>query len=337
MTFQEFKEKHQKTAVQEVSSSTPKNPVVSVMVQTYQQKDFIRECLDGILMQKTTFDFEILIGEDGSRDGTREICLEYANNFPGKIRLFLHHRENQIKVLGEATSNFNAFYNFYSARGNYIAFCEGDDFWEDPLKLQKQVDFLKFNTEFIFTYHRVDSVNENSQSIPGLEDYTQPELDIPSEDLLKGVYHPLLLSICFRNVLEEIPREMTQVINVDTFLLSLLGRYGKAKFLREIKPAKYRKHSGGIWSTRGKKMKYLSKIITFRELSRFYHRQEDVVLNEFYFNKLKSSYKMLINHYLKNGNLVSAAKSLVKLLMLRNKSQESRVKSQEPRKKRREK
>ena len=319
MNFLEFKELYQKKAVQEISSSTPKEPVVSVLVQTYQQKDFIRECLDSILIQETSFDFEILIGEDGSGDGTREICLGYVKKYPGKIRLFLHHRENQIKVLGEATSNFNAFYNFYSARGKYIAFCEGDDKWGDPLKLQKQVDFLKINTEFIFTYHSMDSVNENSQSIPGLEDYTPPELDISSEDLLKGIYHPLLLSICFRNVLEEIPREMTQVINVDTFLLSLLGNYGKAKFLGEMAPAKYRKHAGGIWSIRNKKKKYLSKIITYRELSLFYLRQENDVLYEFYFGKLQSSYKMLINYYLKNGDLISASKSLGKFLILRKK------------------
>lgn len=324
MNFHEFKEKYQKKAVQEISSSTTKEPVVSILVQTYQQKDFIGECLDSILMQETIFDFEVLVGDDGSRDGTREICMEYVEKYPDNIRLFLHHRENQIKVMGEATSNFNAFYNFYSARGKYIAFCEGDDKWGDPLKLQKQVDFLEFNPEYIFTYQSLDSVDENDQAINGLEDFTQPELNITSEDLLKGVYHPLLLSICFRNVLEGIPKEMTQVINVDTFLLSLLGNYGKAKFLREIAPAKYRKHPGGIWSTRNKKKKYLSKIITHWELSRYYLRQQNDQLYEFYFSKLQSSYKMLINHYLKNGNLISASKNLGKLLILRKKKIEKR-------------
>jgi len=317
MDFQEFKADFQKEEVEEVKNQTPSKPLVSVCVQTYQHKKYIKKCLNSLLEQKTNFDFEILLGEDCSKDGTREICEDYARMFPEKIRLFLHHRENQIKIMGEPTSNFNAFYNFFSAKGKFIAFCEGDDFWTDPFKLQKQVDFLKFNPEFIFTYHRLDSVDENDQAINGLEDFTQPEQDISSEALLKGVYHPLLLSICFRNVLEGIPREMTQVLNVDTFLLSLLGHYGNAKFLRDIKPAKYRKHQGGIWSTRNKKKKYLSKIITFRELSRYYLLHQNEEIYKFYFKKLKNSYKMLIYYYLKNGNLVSASKTFGKLLILR--------------------
>lgn len=318
MDFQEFKANFQKEKVEEVKNQAPSNPMVSVYVQTYQHKKYINKCLNSILEQKTNFDFEILLGEDHSTDGTREICQDYAWKFPEKIRLFRHHRGNQIKIMGEPTSNFNALFNFFSAKGKFIAFCEGDDFWEDPSKLQKQVDFLKINPEYIFTYHRVESVDENDQPISGLKDFTQPELDISSEELLKGVYHPLLLSICFRNVLEGIPKEMTQVINVDTFLLSLLGNYGKVKFLTEIAPAKYRKHPGGIWSTRNKKKKFLSKIITFRELSRFYLRQQNKELNEIYFTKLQNSYKMLINYYLKNGDLISASKSLGKLLILRN-------------------
>jgi cellulose synthase/poly-beta-1,6-N-acetylglucosamine synthase-like glycosyltransferase len=106
MDFREFKEKYQKKEVEEISFSPPVEPVVSVLVQTYQQKDFIKECLDSILMQETTFEYEILVGDDGSTDGTREICQQYAENYPGKIRLFLHHRENQIQVLGEATFQF---------------------------------------------------------------------------------------------------------------------------------------------------------------------------------------------------------------------------------------
>jgi len=317
MDFQEFKADFQKEKVEEVKNQISSKPMVSVCVQTYQHKKYIKKCLNSILEQKTNFDFEILLGEDHSKDGTREICEDYAQRFPEKIRLFLHHRENQIKIMGEPTSNFNAFYNFFSAKGKFIAFCEGDDFWTDPLKLQKQVDFLKINPEFIFTYHSLDSVDENNQAITGLEDFTQPELDISSEDLLKGVYHPLLLSICFRNVLEGIPKEMTQVLNVDTFLLSLLGHYGKAKFLRDVKPAKYRKHQGGIWSSRNKKKKYLSKITTFQELSQFYLSRKNKELYKFYFNKLQSSYKTLIYYYLKNGDLVSASKTLGKLLILR--------------------
>ena len=87
--------------------------------------------------------FEILVGEDASSDGTRDVCIAYAKKYPKKIKLFLHSRENNIRVYGKPTAKFNSAYNSYNAKGKYIAICEGDDFWTDPLKLQKQVDFWK--------------------------------------------------------------------------------------------------------------------------------------------------------------------------------------------------
>jgi len=303
MNFLEFKELYQKKAVQEISSSTPKEPIVSVLVQTYQQKNFIGECLDSILMQETTFEYEILIGEDGSVDGTREICLEYAKNYPGKIRLFLHHRENQIKVLGEATSNFNAFYNFYSAKGKYIAFCEGDDKWGDPLKLEKQVAFLKVQPSFSFVYHPFITIDDKGSTIKSEEEFSQPKIDIFKGDLLIGKYHPLLFTLCFRNVFSEIPAEMPQVLNVDTFLLSYLGKFGAGKFLLEINPGHYRKHSGGIWSQRQKEKKFLSKINTFRKLEYYHRREKNEEVLIYYAKQIKNTNKMLSLFYLKQGNL----------------------------------
>ena len=303
MDFQEFKENLQKTPVQEVAFHSPKNPVVSVLVQTYQQQDFIRECLDSILMQETTFDFEILIGEDGSMDGTREICVEYTEKYPEKIRLFLHHRENQIKILGESTSNFNAFYNFYSARGTYIAFCEGDDLWGDPLKLEKQVAFLKNQPNYVFAYHSFRTINEKGSSIESVEELFQPKWDISQQDLLKGKYHPLIFTLCFRNVFSEIPEEMPKVLNVDTFLLSYLGKFGEGKFLPGINPGFYRKHSGGMWSQRQKEKKFLSKVNTFKNLRNYYKKEPNKEIINFYTQQIINTSKMLIWFYLKSGEI----------------------------------
>ncbi|MGO2103616.1 MAG: glycosyltransferase [Psychroflexus halocasei] len=143
----EFKSKYEVKPVIENKNLAPKNPLVSVCVQTYQHVNYIKSCLESILEQKTDFNFEILLGEDMSTDGTREICIEYAEKHPDKIRLFLHHRENNIKINGNPTGRFNFLYNLYTAKGKYIALCEGDDYWTDPLKLQKQVDFLEANPE----------------------------------------------------------------------------------------------------------------------------------------------------------------------------------------------
>ena len=99
MNFEEFRNKYQKVPVDEYPNTVLKDipkPMVSCRVSTYMHAPYIKQCLDGVLMQKTEFPFEIVIGEDESNDGTREICIEYAQKYPDKIRLFLHSRENNI-------------------------------------------------------------------------------------------------------------------------------------------------------------------------------------------------------------------------------------------------
>jgi len=141
-------DKYKKVPVKEFPNEVlNKEILVSVCIPTYQQVDFIRECLDSILKQQTNFNFEILLGEDNSTDGTREICLEYAKIYQDKIRLFLHSRENNIRINGKPTGRFSFLNNFSEARGKYIAFCEGDDSWIDEFKLQKQVNFLIENSD----------------------------------------------------------------------------------------------------------------------------------------------------------------------------------------------
>ncbi len=127
------------------------NPLVSVRVATYQHAPFIANCLDSILSQKTDFPFEIVVGEDESSDGTREICKKYAEKYPDKIRLFLRDRNlSQYYENGKVVARFNSRWNTMSCRGKYIAICEGDDYWAYEKKLQKQADFLENNPNFSF-------------------------------------------------------------------------------------------------------------------------------------------------------------------------------------------
>lgn len=203
MKFEEFKEKFEKVKVEEYPNNVPEKPIVSVCVVTFQHVNFIRQCLDGILMQKTNFNFEILIGEDASTDGTREICIEYAKKFPNKIRLFLHHRENNIIIGGGATGRFNLIYNLFSAQGKYIAICEGDDYWVDSKKLQKQVCFLEKNKKYSFCFHWVNKVNESGNLVKknvSPANFYNGEVDFSSERILAG---PMLINTCslvYRNL-----------------------------------------------------------------------------------------------------------------------------------------
>jgi glycosyltransferase involved in cell wall biosynthesis len=143
----------EKVPVEQYAHRVSTTPIVSVCIQTYNHVNYIKQCLDSVLTQQTDFEFEILLGEDASTDGTRETCVKYAEKHPDKVRLFLHHRENNIKIGGNPTGRFNFIYNLSQARGKYIAVCEGDDYWTDPLKLQKQVDFLQVNENCFMINH----------------------------------------------------------------------------------------------------------------------------------------------------------------------------------------
>lgn len=115
-------------------------PLVSVCLITYNQEKYIAQTLTSILSQKTNFAFELVIGDDASTDGTYTICTEFEQAYPGIVKL-----ESRKKNIG-------FIQNFYQTclrcKGRYIAFCEGDDYWIDPDKLQKQVDFLESNPDY---------------------------------------------------------------------------------------------------------------------------------------------------------------------------------------------
>ena len=129
--------------------------LVSISIITYNQKDFIRQTLDGILMQKTNFAFEVLIHDDCSTDGTTEIIKEYEEKYPEIIRP-IYEEENQFSKGKGIVRNFI----FPRVQGKYIAFCEGDDYWTDENKLQKQVDFLEANPDYTVCFHRVKKIYE---------------------------------------------------------------------------------------------------------------------------------------------------------------------------------
>lgn len=117
-----------------------KHPVVSVSMITYNHEPYIRQAIEGVMMQKTDFEFELVIGEDCSTDSTREICFEYQKRYPDKIRvLWCDH--NLYRNPHPAGGNSRR--NMAHCRGEFIALCEGDDYWIDPLKLQKQVDVMR--------------------------------------------------------------------------------------------------------------------------------------------------------------------------------------------------
>lgn len=124
---------------------------VSVVCATYNHENYIRQALDSIVMQKTSFRFEVLVGEDCSTDKTRDILKEYEDNYPDLFKMYYRN-----KNLG---ATMNEYELFMDAKGKYIAALELDDFWTDPLKLQKQYDFLETHQEYIGVSHDFNIVN----------------------------------------------------------------------------------------------------------------------------------------------------------------------------------
>lgn len=123
-------------------------PLVSISCTTYNHVNYIEQCLDGFLNQETNFPFEILIHDDCSTDGTTEIIREYTAKYPDIIKT-MYETENQYQQ-GKPTSSL--IWNIPRAKGKYIAFCEGDDYWIDNNKLQEQVEFLEANVSYGMVY-----------------------------------------------------------------------------------------------------------------------------------------------------------------------------------------
>ena len=271
--------------------------LVSVCVQTYQHSEFIRECIDSILCQETSFPFEILLGEDCSTDGTREICVDYAYKYPEKIRLFLHSREDNIHVKGKPTGKYNFINNFNHARGKYISICEGDDYWTDNKKLQKQVDFMENNPDFSICFHAVDIFYNNNI----VDDYLTPEKDSVTNilDLAHGNYIHTP-SVLYRNCLTQGLPEFLNSIPIGDYPLHLLmAEHGKIKYLPE-KMAVYRVHSDGYYSTLSNEEKMRGFLDVLNPLIFYFEKKPDVM------NVLKDQrFRLLIqllNFYRETGN-----------------------------------
>lgn len=303
MNFHQFKSNFEKEKVTEYKNCVPDKVLVSVCLQAYNQIDYIKKSLDSIIAQKTNFTFEVLLGDDESSDGTREICIDYAKKHPDKIKLFFHHRKNNIKINSKSTGIFNFLYNLFSASGDFIAYCDGDDFWEDEFKLQKQVNYLKEHPNTVLTYHDIQLINHKGYEIERGEYFVGTEKDFSSNELVRALTQPPTCSWCFRNIIKEIPLEFTKTFNADNFFISLLGNYGNGRYLKNIKPSYYRIHNTSVWSTIDKSYQLKSKYYTYLNLSKYYRRKEDINLASYFRVRAKSYAKMYLSRELRDFNI----------------------------------
>jgi glycosyltransferase involved in cell wall biosynthesis len=212
---------------------------VSIGVITYNHEKYIGQALDGILQQQTGFPIEIIIGEDFSKDGTRAVCEAYANKYPEVIRLIPADRN--IGMM----ENFNRTY--HACTGDYIIFIEGDDYWTDPLKLQKQVNCLEANPDHSACFHNVIIKSERKDQEKEWTMHTYlPKDSFDTEDVL-GPWFIATASFMFRNYSDfEFPAWFNNCKFLgDLPFMLLLSLRGNFKYIDEVM-AVYRLHDTGM-------------------------------------------------------------------------------------------
>lgn len=263
--------------------------MVSVSMITYNHEKFIAEAIESVVSQKTTFPFELVIGEDLSTDNTRAICIDMHQKYPDIIRLRLND-PNQGMML-------NWINNIESGQGKYIALCDGDDYWTDPYKLQKQVDFMENNPDFALCSHKVHTL-----MCGVLDENIEMEKDeLTTEDLINKDWGLLTASVFFRKDAHKTPGWYYTVKNGDYALQLIVSLSGKIKFLPEYM-AVYRQHLGGMSST----LKPLNQTAWMVYLLHEFNKYTSNGYKKAIVERIKRMYKLQI-YYAKGYSLRKAA------------------------------
>ena len=216
--------------------------LVSVYCATYNHVPFIRQCLEGFVMQKTSFPFEVLIHDDASTDGTQDIVREYAARYPDIIKP-IYQKENQFS----RGVKIYLTYVYPRVKGKYIAMCEGDDYWTDPYKLQKQVDFLESHPDYVMCSSRFDKYWQESGLLEEDPDKKFKGADYDLQNLIGGKWLTQTLTVMYRRSALDLKRYEQYGMSLDMILFYELLKHGKGYCFPEVMGV-YRYHDGGVWS-----------------------------------------------------------------------------------------
>lgn len=212
---------------------------LSVMMITYNHERFITQAIESVLAQRVDFDYEIVIGEDCSTDGTRAVIMDFHRRHPGRIVPLL--RDQNIGAM----RNLEA--TLATCRGQYLALLEGDDYWTCDEKLQRQVDFLDSKPDCAICCHRVKFLDEAGSA------YAEPVRHFPAgsykiEDLLRGNFVMTCSTVLRRDLVPTLPPWLREMKLGDWPMFALAARHGTIELMDEVM-AVYRVHSGGMWSS----------------------------------------------------------------------------------------
>jgi glycosyltransferase involved in cell wall biosynthesis len=216
------------------------HPKVSVAMITYNHEKFIIQAVESVMMQETTFPYELVISEDCSTDRTRAIVLDLQQKYPDKIRVILPE-----KNLGMMR---NSFQTLQACNGDYVARLEGDDYWTDPRKLQLQSDLLDAHPDYSACFTRACVVSGQDSTVSFYIPADSPaRRQITTEDLI-GKNCIATASVMYRNFFQEVDLEPLLASGLDDWPVHLLASLrGPIGYLNDVMAA-YRQHAGGIWT-----------------------------------------------------------------------------------------
>jgi len=207
------------------------NPLVVVWCLTYNQKDYIRDALDGFVMQQTNFPFEVIVHDDASTDGTTAIVEDYAKRYPDIVKPMIE-TENQWKKGG--LKRIINIMNEYHRTGKYIAFCEGDDYWTDKRKLQKQVDFLESHPDYSLCFHSAKKIYETDTTAwINCEDIE--DRDYEPTDIFINWTIPTASAICCKKAMDFYSnlKGAERIQNYDIFVFLSCAMVGKMRGMHD--------------------------------------------------------------------------------------------------------
>ena len=240
-------------------------PVASIVCTTYNHVRYIENAIRGFLSQDCTFPFEILIHDDASTDGTQQVIRQWQQQYPAVIRAVLQ-TENQFS---RGVRPFELL--LAQARGDFVATCEGDDFWVDPAKLQRQVGFLQSNPEFSCSAHNYYHFVETALTV---RPWTGVRHDhVLSQRQLMGLSRLLWLpTLVFRKTFSALPPERALAPIGDQFLTSFLGTQGRCMYFEGMLGAVRRENEFSTWSPLSGQQKERIRVKTWTALVALHER-----------------------------------------------------------------
>lgn len=275
---------------------------VSVHMITYNHEKYIAQALESVLMQKVSFDYEIVIGEDCSTDKTRNIVLAYQKRHPDSIHVLLP--EKNLGAMRNSIQTFNA------CKGEYIAGLEGDDYWTSPHKLQKQVDYMDSHPNCALCHHNIIKVYEDGSREPHHHNPPDQKEISTLDDLWEDNFIASCSAMVRRNVIDNLPHWFKNMEIGDWPMFILAAETGYIGYLNEVMGIQ-RIHHGGVWSK-------LTSIQQREKVIKFY-KMIDACLESAYHEKIRArvaeEYYDLALEYEMNGDLSNARESVVRCII----------------------